>query len=295
MKIISNNATDDSPVYTFVKDLKPPMLTVAQAIASAAATLPLQTGSIFDLAAGSTGNPTLSVLMQQAEKALQKENFIEAKTLYASLHEKVPNDVSVVHKLTLATYKAKIPTEMEALKEARQLLDGLNPGESTDTETLGLLQAVEKRLWNLAGDRSDLEKAIWSSEKAFYLKNDFYNGINLAFLYNVRASVSEGPDAVTDFVLAQRTRRRVVVICQALLDAVKSGAAAKRLDRDTTYWALATLAEAWAGLGDEAESQKYLTQALGLEPPPAKWMIESTQEQLKKLGELLTNSPLKSG
>ena len=223
MKIISNSATDDSPVYTFVKDLKPPMLTVAEAIASAAATLPLQTGSIFDLAAGSAGNPTLSVLMQQAEKALQKENFIEAKTLYADLHEKVPNDVSVVHKLTLATYKAKIPTEMEALKEARALLDGLNPGESTDTETLGLLQAVEKRLWNLAGDRSDLEKAIWSSEKAFYLKNDFYNGINLAFLYNVRASISEGPDAVTDFVLAQRTRRRVVVICQALLEAVKRG------------------------------------------------------------------------
>jgi hypothetical protein len=52
----------------------------------------------------------------------------------------MPNEVSVVHKLTLATYKAKLPTEKEALEKARELLEGLNPIESTDTETLGLLQ-----------------------------------------------------------------------------------------------------------------------------------------------------------
>src|SRR4029077_5098872 len=91
MKIISNQATEDSPVYTFVKDLKPPMLTVAEAIASAAATLPLQATEAFDSASSSAGNLTLSILMQQAENALQKENFIEAKALFSDLHEKVPN------------------------------------------------------------------------------------------------------------------------------------------------------------------------------------------------------------
>jgi hypothetical protein len=60
--------------------------------------------------------------------------------LFADLHERMPNEVSVVHKLTLATYKAKLPTEKEALEKARELLEGLNPIESTDTETLGLLQ-----------------------------------------------------------------------------------------------------------------------------------------------------------
>jgi tetratricopeptide (TPR) repeat protein len=295
MKIISEKEADDSPVYTFIKDLKPPMLTVAEAIASVAATLPLQPLDSLDTAPGSTNNPTLSILTQQAEQALQEENFIEAKALFAGLQKRMPNDVSVVHKLTLATYKAKLPTEVEALKEARKLLEGLNPSESTDTETLGLLQAVHKRLWNLTGDRSYLDQAIWSSEKGFYLKNDYYNGINLAFLYNVRASISEGPDAVTDFVLAQRTRRRVVDICQALLHQTKTDVTPKRVNRDATYWALATLAEAWTGLGDEAKSQNYLNQALALDPPPAKWMIEGPREQLNQLRVLLADWLLKSG
>jgi tetratricopeptide (TPR) repeat protein len=294
LKIISEKETDDSPVYTFIKDLTPPTLTVAAAVAAAAATLPLQAMAALDPALGSPTNPTLSILMQGAEKALQENSFIVAKELFADLHEKMPSDVSVVHKLALATYKAEVPTQMEALIEARKLLEELNPSESTDTETLGLLQAVHKRLWNLTGDRSYLDKAIWSSEKAFYLKNDYYNGINLAFLYNVRASISEGPDAVTDFVLAQRTRRRVVDICQALLDQTKTETTAKRFDRDATYWALATLAEAWMGLGDEAKSQNYLNQALALIPKPGKWMIETTQAQLKTLRELLAGSPRKS-
>jgi tetratricopeptide (TPR) repeat protein len=292
MKKIVKKAENDSPVYTFMKNLKPPML--AEALATVAATLPLQPLITPDPASGSTNNPTISILMQQAEEGFQKNNFIVAKARLADLHEMMPNDISVVQKLALATYKAKLPTEKEALEEARKLLEGLNPSESTDTETLGLLQAVHKTLWSLTGDRSHLDKAIWSSEKGFYLKNDYYNGINLAYLYNVRASVSAGPDAVTDFVLAQRTRRRVVEICQTLLDQIKKakGTAKKTSDRDTKYWLLATLAEAWTGLGDEAKSQEYQNQALALNPP--QWMIKNPREQLKKLRELLADSPLKS-
>jgi hypothetical protein len=295
MKTISEKEADDSPVYTFIKDLKPPMLTVAEAIASAAATLPLQSLAAPDLAPGSTNNPTLSILMEQAEQALEKNDFITAKALFADLNEKIPNDVFVVHKLTLATYKAKLPTEKDALEEASKLLEGLNPTESTDTETLGLLQAVHKRLWSLSKDRSHLDEAIWSSEKGFYLKNDYYNGINLAYLYNVRASISKGPDAVTDFVLAQRMRRRVVDICEALLNKMKAKSAAQSFDRDATYWVLATLAEAWTGLEDEAKSQEYQTQALALDPPPSKWMTETTQEQLRQLRALLEERPGKAG
>jgi hypothetical protein len=58
---------------------------------------------------------------------------------------------------------------------------------------------------------------------------------------------------------------------------------------------LATLAEVWTGLGDQAKSQQYQNEALALDPPPPQWMIESTQEQLKKLRALLADSPLKSG
>ena len=237
-------------------------------------------------------SPTISALMEQAEGALERNDFIGAKAVLTVLHEAMPHDASVWQKLVLATYKAKVPTERAALDEACNLLAGLNARDSTDTETLGLVQAVHKRLWALTEDRVHLDKAIWSCEKGFLLQNDYYNGINLAFLYNVRASTSEGADAVADFVLAQRTRRRVVDVCQALLEERNAEGGGKRFDRNATYWILTTLAEAWLGLGDEAQSQEYFTQARALDPPPAPWMIESTEEQFKKLRGLLQRSPL---
>jgi hypothetical protein len=165
MKIIAEKSSDDSPVYTFLKDLRPPMMAKAEAIAAASASLSFAPPAAT---APQANNPTISILMQQAEDALENNNFIVARALLADLYGKMPNDVYILQKLALATYKAKLPTEMEALEDARKLLARLNPEDSTDTETLGLLQAVHKRMWNLAKNRADLDKAIWSSEKGFY-------------------------------------------------------------------------------------------------------------------------------
>jgi hypothetical protein len=294
MKIIAEKEANDSPVYTFIRDLQPPLLAKAEALAAVHAALPIESQPEIESAPVSADNPTISILMEQAEEALEKNNFIVARALLADLHEKMPNEVHIVQKLALATYKSKLPTEMQSLEDARALLAGLNPEECTDTETLGLLQAVHKRMWNLGKNRANLDRAIWASEKGFYLKNDYYNGINLAYLYNVRAAVSGAADAIADFVLAQRTRRRVIGICEALLAQAKTEAAGKWFNRDAAYWVLATLAEASVGLGDETKAQQYLDEALALQPPPAQWMIDSTQDQLKNLRNLLSDSPLKN-
>jgi len=302
MKIIADQEVDDSPVYTFIQDLNPPKVGKAEPAAVGGGAISFAAPAVAGSGAVSfaapdppedvpapapANNPTVSVLMQQAEAAMDKDNFIVAKALFGQVHEMMPNEAHVVHRLALATYKSKIPTETEALVEANKLLEGLKPEESTDTETLGLMQAVHKRMWNITKDRADLDKAIWASEKGFYLKNDYYNGINLAFLCNVRASVSEGAEAIADSVIAQRTRRRVIDICQGSL----GEDAAKRLGPDGTYWVLATLAEAWVGLGEEAKGAEYMQQALALKRP--QWMVDSAQDQLKKLRNLLADSRLK--
>jgi MAP3K TRAFs-binding domain len=285
MKTIAEKKNPDSPVYTFVKNLTPPVIAAAVAAIAEAVSSPAA-GSAAPAAAPAS-NPTISVLMGQAEQAMESNNFIVAKALLTELRRMMPDELWVTHKLVLATYKSKLPTEQAALQEACDLLAGLNARDSTDTETLGLVQAVHKRLWNLTQNRVHLDKAIWSSEKGFYLKNDYYNGINLAFLYNVRASQSEGVEAVADFVLAQRTRRRVVTVCEELLQA-------GRLERDPAYWLLATLAEAYVGLGDEARSQDYLQKAEALQPAPAAWMLDSTRDQLQKLRQLIATPPVQA-
>jgi hypothetical protein len=272
------------------------MLAKAEAAAAVAAALPV---SPVNDAPDVPTNPTFSILMDQAEEALENDKFIVARALLTDLHEKRPHDHSLVHKLALATYKAKLPTEKAALEEALTLLMGLNPADSTDTETLGLLQAVHKRLWHLTEDRAHLEKAIWASNKGFVLKNDYYNGINLAFLYNVRAAISEGLEAITDFVLAQRIRRRVIEICQPKLDRMQAQEPPKYFDaafsafRDVHFWLIATLAEAYVGLGDETKAKEYLDLAGKLNPPPTPSMLESAESQLVKLRGLIANSPVK--
>ena len=276
--IVGDQAAFDSPVYTFLRDLRPPALVRAGAERAFAA------GSQAD----SASQPTIRTLMDQADAAFDTSDFVTAKSLLAVLRTMMPRDNYVAQRLALATYKSKLPGPEDALNQAAAILETLSPTTSTDTETLGLFGAVHKRLWDATKDVAHLNKAIWAHEKAFYVKNDYYNGINLAFLLNVRSalnSIAEPAEAIADFVVAQRVRRRVVALCQALLD---SAPAPKGAD---WYWIQATMAEAYAGLGDEERAKNLLNDAkahVGI----ANWMIQSTEEQLEKLRGLLAQSPL---
>jgi tetratricopeptide repeat protein len=281
IKVVGAQASCDSPVYTFLRSLRPPALAKEEA-ERALSTDGAQTEP--------ASQPTIRALMDKAEAAFNSSDFVTAKSLLAVVRTMLPMDNYVAQRLALATYKSKLPTPEAALNEAASILESLEPASSTDAETLGLYGAVRKRLWDATGDLPHLDKAIWAYEKGFYVRNDYYTGINLAFLLNVRAALktdTEPAEAVADFVLAQRTRRRVLALCQALME---SPAAPKGIDQ---YWVNATMAEAYTGLGDEAGAQRMFDSAKA-QPDVAGWMVQSTEEQLAKLRELLNKSPLKS-
>jgi hypothetical protein len=98
---------------------------------------------------------------------------------------------------------------------------------------------------------------------------------------------------VADFVQARRIRREVVAICERWLRENSSegaeGAERSAKFRATRYWALATLAEAHLGLED-GEGDGALAAAFAA--APEEWMKETTQEQVAKLNDLLSRSPL---
>lgn len=71
---------------------------------------------------------------------------------------------------------------MEALQKAKFILDELKPEQSQDIEVLGLSGAINKRLNEISDDVKYLDNAISFYEKGFNLKQDYYNGINLAFM-----------------------------------------------------------------------------------------------------------------
>lgn len=307
----------DSPVYTFLDGLNPPALAEAlEGVAAAVAeTAP---------AAGAPPEPpgvAYSVLMEQADMAQREGDFTTARALLTLIRRKLreaaekaseearkkgqaevmerPEDPYIIQRLALVTYKSKQPDTLTALAEARALLQPLNPETSNDTETLGIWGAIHKRLWDATGDKKHLEEAVRAYKRGFYLRNDFYNGINLAYLGNVSAAAlcraaAAAPtaeeraamraEAVMFFIHAERVRREVLAICQTVLDT-------EPLRDDQKYWVYATMAEAHLGTGDEAAAQEKLQQAQAFNAP--QWMRESTREQMDKLRLLLADSPVK--
>jgi tetratricopeptide (TPR) repeat protein len=305
--IILANQKNDSPVYEFLNGLTPPE------IRQLAADVAAQAEQTRQAAPSQTNDITLNVLMQQADEARRRGDFAAAKSLLGAVREmmkpKGPDDPRqedpyIVQRLALVTYKSKLPTPRQALEEARDLLATLNPATSNDTETLGLWGAVHKRLWDLLKDEAHdeavrhLDQAVRGYERGFYLRNDYYNGINLAYVLNIRAAHAASPEeAVADFVQARRVCREVCEICRNWLDETEPPGGEDATEEETAkyneskYWVLATLAEAYIRLGEEARAEDYLRQAYALNPPD--WMKSTTEEQLGNLRELLSDSPLK--
>jgi tetratricopeptide (TPR) repeat protein len=311
---------DDSPVYLFLNRLRrlklPDDMNIGDGVAEASAATPNAAGngpaadlndeSPLPAANETVADLTHAELMKDVADAKKASDFLTAKALLSSVRRRMkgnspdkPEEPYIIQQLALVTYKSKHPTPQKALEEARDLLLTLNPETSNDTETLGLWGAVHKRLWGLTSDRAHLDEAVRGYERGFYLRNDYYNGINLAFILNVRAANAKSrAEAVADFVQAKRIRLEVIDICRRLLESeappvtewLKERLGEKNLS-DAKYWVMATLAEAYAGIGDAAEAEKWFSEAA--EGAPEAWMLEATKEQMDKLRALLADSPLK--
>jgi hypothetical protein len=274
----------DSPVYTFLPGLSLPLLKTVIAETKPETTAPTQPDN------------GAAALLEMFKDARKEEDWVLAIILLNKLLQKMPNDSYLKQQLALAIYKSKKPTPGEALAKAKEILETLNPYQTTDPETLGLWGAIYKRFWDLKNNETDLNEAIWSYEKGFYLKNDFYNGINLAFLLNVRASISEKREAIADIVQGERIRKKVIAICNDILNRQQNewGQSALIENDEQKFWLQATLVEAYLGTGQTekaAELKKNITEPEEGKWVPEKWMAETVNDQLQKLTQLLAAAP----
>ena len=215
-----------------------------------------------------------------------------------------PDDPYILQQLALATYKFQQPDKKTSLINAKNILNALAPQTSSDAETVGIWGAIHKRLWGATQNREDLDESVKAYARGYYIKNDYYNGINYAFMLDVRASCSAGDEALVDRLLARRVRKDVLKISDRLLQAAAAAAAppgvkpdGPAVSPDDLFWIGATKVEAVFGLGrrDEAktlkaeivekERQRLIT--AGRDGDAVKWMEASLDDQLKELGALL--------
>ena len=284
----------DSPVYTFLPDLIPPELEKPRpappAAVAAGGAGPAVADHLTPIVARMRPpklSPDTCAEGPEPEAASAKSvlddalgrigsgDFANAQRLLEEVRKQRPNDSFVIQQLALATYKSQQPTPDAALLAAKDILRELSPATTNDPETLGLWGAIHKRLWDLNHQEQDLDESIAACERGFHLKQDYYNGINLAHLLDMRAlkalKAGDRDEGMTDAVLAKRTRRLVIQYAQPLLD--------KDIDAEKRFWIVATLREAAVGLGDAAVAAKWQAEAWALNVPA--WMLETSETQIK--------------
>ena len=262
--VLVDKEETDSPVFLFLPHLASDEQTETPPAAPSA---PAQDVKSF---------ADLLETFREAKKSVnQPSDWLIVVAVLKRLLNLQPTDPYIVQQLALATYKSKLPDALESLRQARSILDALKPDTSAEAETVGLWGAIHKRLWEVGKERRDLDTAIRSYARGYFIKDDYYNGINFAFLLNVRASVTEGDEALADRVLARRMRREVLVLCDTALQGTLSG--------EDAFWVGATKVEALQGLGrkDEADALRDTISAGAV-----KWMIDAMTGQLSALDAL---------
>ena len=233
-------------------------------------------------------------LVEQAMFLRSRGQFTDMATVLEAIRIAQGEDVDayILQQLALAHYKSEFPNKRTALEMASSILTVLSPEQSLDAETIGLWGAVHKRLVDLPeldenARAKALDAAVDALCRGFSLLNDYYNGINAAYLLDLRANRTnvEEPEAIADRVLARRLRVKVKEITDKLL--AEQIAGETELDRvQNKYWIEGTKVEAMFGLGQQADALALLDK-LKSEDGIEGRMIDTTREQLERLAELI--------
>ena len=295
----------DSPVYTYLPALKPPALGGGRGGARAAspgAPAPVAVRGATPLESDGVSSPvSVSALLDQAAAAAERQDFSAARQLLAEAHAMRPEgrpwtaeDDYVVRQLAFSTFMSREPGAGSALADAQRLLGVLGPQTSNDPETVELWGRIAAAMWDDTHQPSHMEDAVAAYERRFCLRQDIEIGTTLAFLLNTRASISDPPAAIADYVQARRVREKVLRLCDAALRAERSRAAAADGEGEgiiRKYRLRAAVAEAQLGLGHAAEAKRYETEAFGLDV--ARTLKDQTADRLKRLSALVEQSPLR--
>lgn len=235
----------DSPVYTYLEGMTPPLYkNPVERIAE------LEEELRKALSDSGEEDKSISALVNAAEEAKNNKDYDTAIFCLETAHELEPQDTFIIQRLCLATYKSESPDKIAALEKAEEILQKANPEHTTDPETLGLAGAIYKRYHEAKGDIKYLDKSMWYYGRGFYVKQDYYNGINLAYLHTIKSTLmNDDFESITHYGQGNEIRKKVADICKGLIDSTNFGA------RGDKQWVYMTLAEAYVGLGQESEAE----------------------------------------
>lgn len=297
----------DSPVYTYLERLIPPSI---QEQAERERAIRQDTPAVEGASEDANGK-VLSIIIDEGEDAISNSDFATAKKLFESAmiigrteasHASPVNDPYIVQRLALVTYKSQQPDKITSLNNALKLLGQLDLEHTNDPETVSLAGAIEKKLYEEGSGEEHLSNAILYHQRGYFLLNNRYNAINLAFTLNYRANSSlceTREQQIADMIYANYTRQRVLFLCEkdwadiSKREKAESNSLLPQDDRvarqyyydEQKFWILINKAEAYFGLGEFDNYRKAREDAAAI--GHADWMMKSLDEQIAKLRKLL--------
>ncbi|GAB1452634.1 hypothetical protein MASR2M47_26900 [Draconibacterium sp.] len=313
----------DSPIYTYLQELTPPLLQTQVSVPQGLVKESFEKanrnfGEENDFGDDKensnikpvSDNPTFGFLIDQGEDALHERNYPNAKTFFQAALALIPvdskNDPYLVQRLAFSTYKAKLPDEITALHDAIKLLSSLDIERTNDTETVSLAGRIEKELFERGQGIGHLANAIEFYERGYFLLHNRYHGLNLAFLFNKRVDSYADyttEDKIADMVFANRIRRQVLKMCEKdwneimerknrITSKMESGNIANFAnynelnDNHELFWIQVNKAECHYGLGEMDDYNKALAAAKEIDH--VDWMMKAFENQQIKLQALMT-------
>lgn len=242
------------------------------------------TNSLFGKKDNTPPMEPFSSIMDRAEAAKKKKDWPLAISLFDKAKEYTEKNYAPKSDLpfiecrrALCTYKSK-PNDFFALAKAMTILEPLGPKDTTDAEILGLSGAINKRIFEINNDNKYLEESIWFYDRGFSLVQDYYNGINAAFMLYKKASVlkisgdADWEDTKTD---ADSMRNKVLKASLAL------EAADNFNERKDAVWVLYTIAEAYNYKNDVEKQAAYEAKAKAVAIATEDAFAESSYEEQK--------------
>lgn len=209
---------------------------------------------------------SIYALTEKAKDCMGKKDFVEAEKIWQKLCSKTENEKYYIQQQALCRYKSKNPNELQALTDALVIMAKIE--NQTDTETLGILGAINKRLWYITSQQSYLAKAIDLYKRGWNLYKDYYTGENYATCMWEEAKIEQSSDMkIYCTIEAKRTYEEIVsVILESLSEQ----------EPEELLWKYASLSNAYRALGDNANAEKY--EKLFKEQAPKQWQIDTFEE-----------------
>lgn len=254
---VTQNQAIDSPLYTYIPRVKGPEISDEDLDAI-----------ISDL--GHKENTVYS-LSERAKELMSEKRFEEAAQQWQRLKEMVENDSFYIQQEALCTYKSEKPDKICALTNALQVMVPIK--DQTDTETLGILGSINKRLWDETGSESYLDNAIELYKKGWTLHQDYYTGENYAHCLDQKA-IREKVERLKNHKQVEAELVRTQIIDQVLQSLKEED------DPEELKWKYATLANCYFGLEQVKEGQRY--EELFYQQNPEEWEVDTYKKNRPK-------------